>query len=89
MPPGPYCTIELPPKLPNHPFPSLSNAAPHAPPFMPLPVSGDPKVGVPVGLSTVTYSLGFLVPGSQLLLDHTLPAASIAIRPEAYRSGSV
>jgi hypothetical protein len=43
---------------------------------MPPPLMGLPKVGWPTGLSTLTYGLPFWVPGSQLLLDQTIPSAS-------------
>src|SRR5262245_57464598 len=76
VPSAEYWDIASPPKLPNHAVASGAMAAPHAPPFMPPPSIGLPRVGCPTGSRTVMYWLGSLVPGSQLLLDQTLPLAS-------------
>src|SRR5215475_12436331 len=82
-PAGAYLINAAPPKLPIQTVPSGVIAAPHAPPFMPPPSMGLPSVGRPAGSRTLTLVLPFCVPGCQLVLDQTLPFASIAIRPEA------
>src|ERR1044072_9082711 len=83
VPVAAYCEIADPPKLPTQTVSRGAIAIPHAPPFMPPPPIGLPIVGRPTGSRTDTLVLGFFVPGSQLMLDQTLPVRSIAIRPEA------
>jgi hypothetical protein len=78
-----YWAIAPPPALLIHTPPSGPIAAPQSPPFMPPPPIGAPRVGAPTASRTEMVSLGFFVPGCQLVLDHTLPFASIAMRPEA------
>jgi hypothetical protein len=48
-----YCDIAAPPKLSTQTEPAGAIAVPQAPPFMPPPLIGLPRVGWPTGLSTV------------------------------------
>ena len=84
IPSGESSDIELPPKLANQTEPSSAIAVPHAAPVIPPPL-----IGLPTGFSAVVSLLAVVVPGSQLLPDQTSPFASIATRPDAYRSDSV